>query len=165
MADEITALSLAGQLQGLYTDFTDSVRNMGSKASGKKGKSRLGYSVVHWLAGSHVKTERDLLCDKFLTDVEAFLQTFDYALEGISPEETQEACAAVADIMTQPVPSGSNSTTSLMKRAMVGHLKPYLKKLSQEKLREVKERLETSYSKSQRLPVEREVLKEIEALL
>ena len=162
MTEEITALSLAQEMEEIYHGFTDSVRSMGSR---KNGKSRLGTSVVHWMAGSHVKTERDILCDQFLQDVQRHLQTFDYALEGISEEEAQAACEVLADIMTEPLPAQSNSTTVLMKRAMIGQLMPYLGRLSTEKLAQIKERMESSYRKSQRLPVEREVLKELERLL
>ena len=165
MSEEITAMDLAEGLDKIYADFTESVKAMGSKHGGKFGKSRFGANVVHWIAGSHVKTERDVKCDQFLQDVESQLQTFDYALEAASDEEASNACAVIADIMSRPAPADSNATTDLMKRAMIGHLGPYLPRLSQDKLREIKDRMEQAYSKSQRLPVEKEILKQIEALL
>lgn len=164
MPEEITALSIAGKLQEIYNEFTDSIRSMGGRKNGRRGRSRLGSSVLHWIAGSHVKTERDLLCDKFVQDVESCLQDFDYALEGVPEEEAQAACAAAADILVQAIPAGSNSTTDLMKRAMIGHVKPYLARLSQDKLAELLARVESSYPRRQRLPVEQEVLKEIKKL-
>ena len=69
MDGEITALMLARQMEGIYTDFTEAIRSMGKKHG---RKSRLAGSVVHWLAGSHVRTERDVLCDKFLEDVVSY---------------------------------------------------------------------------------------------
>ena len=160
--EHITALSLAYQLDNIYVAFTDSIRSMGKKHS---GKSRLGSSVVHWLAGSHVRTERDVLCDQFLTDVKKHLELFQYALEGESEEQIQEACGVLADIMTQPQDAKANNTTSLMKRAMVRELMPFLSKLSKEKLTEIKQRMESNYRKSDRLPVERDLLKQIDQLL
>lgn len=165
MSEEIKAMDLAEGLDKIYADFTESVKSMGSKHGSKFGKSRFGANVLHWIAGSHVKTERDAKCDQFLQDVESQLQTFDYALETASDEEAEDACAVMADIMSRPAPPDSNATTDLMKRAMIGHLGPYLPRLSQDKLREIKDRLEQAYSRSQRLPVEKEILKKIEALL
>ena len=79
-----SAFQIARDLQGIYDGFTESIQSMGSKAKGKKGKSKLAESALHWIAGSRVKTERDVLCDKFLQDVQQQLQTLDYALEGLS---------------------------------------------------------------------------------
>lgn len=165
MSDEITAMDLAEGMDKIYADFTESVKSMGSKHGSKFGKSRFGANVIHWIAGSHVRTERDAKCDQFLQDVESQLQTLDYVLEAASDEEAENACAALASIMSRPVPADSNATTDLMKRAMIGHLEPYLPRLSQSTLREIKERLELAYSKSHRLPVENEILKKIDALI
>ena len=162
MAEEITLLALARQLEEIYESFTESIRSMGRK-NGRK--SRLAGSVVHWLAGSHVKTERDVLCEKFLNDVQKHLEVFGMAMEGAEEAEIREALEVVADVMTQPLDPSSNSTTVLMKRAMVGQLSPYLAYLSREKLEEIKDRMESAYKKSQRLPVEKTLLKEIDGLL
>ena len=163
-AEESTALTLAYQLEEIYQKFTDSIKKMGAK-HGKKGKSKLAASALHWIAGSHVKTERDVLCEKFLQDVEKHLELFDYALQDADKETAQEACAVLADTLTTTVGSGSNSTTDLMKRAMIGHIRPYLPMLSADKLQELKQKIESAYPKSQRLPVEKEVLKEMTRLL
>lgn len=158
MPDSITSLSIARELETIYEDFTKSIREMGAK-NGRKGKSRLAGSVVHWLAGSHVKTERDILCEKFLADVKKQLEMLDMALEGAGQEETQEALGVMADILCAPVKEASNSTTDLMKRAMISQALPYLPRLSRDKQAEIRDNLEKAYKKSQRLPVEKEVLK------
>ncbi|MBQ9030047.1 MAG: hypothetical protein IJ106_01160 [Parasporobacterium sp.] len=164
MQEEMTALSLAGDLEKIYSDFTDAIRSMGSK-NGRKGKSKLALSAMNWLTGGHIRTERDVLCEKFVQDVQKHLEIFDYALEDADETTAQEACAVLADTITTPIDPRSNSTTDLMKRAMIGRLIPYLPRLSREKLTELKEKLETAYPRNQRLPVERDVLKEIGKLL
>lgn len=163
--EEITALRIAQGLRDIYEEFTTSIRSMGKKINGKKTKSPFAQSALHWIAGSHIRTERDVLCDKFIEDVKKQLEMLDYALEGIPEEEVQRACWEVAEILSEPVPEQSNGTSSLMKRAMLGQVKPYLPRLSQEQLQALRDRIEGAYKKSQRLPVEQEVLKEIKKLL
>lgn len=164
-SDEITATQIAAGLKDIYEGFTEAIRSMGSKKDGKKTRSPLAQSALHWITGDRVKTERDVLCDKFLQDVQKQLQTLDLALEGLPEEEVQEACAVAADILTEPVPEKSNHTSALMKRAMVGQLLPYLSRLSRDKLVQLQQKIEGAYKRSQRLPVEQEVLKEISRLL
>lgn len=164
-SDEITACQIAQGLQDIYEGFTEAVRSMGSKKDGKKSKSPLAQSALHWIAGDRVKTERDILCDRFLQDVQKQLQLLDLALEGLPEAEVQEACAIAVDILTEPVPEQSNHTSALMKRAMAGQALPYLSRLSREKLEQIQQKIESAYKKSQRLPVEQEVLKEIRRLL
>ena len=83
----------------------------------------------------------------------------DYALEGASEEETQEALDVMAGILCAPVREASNSTSDLMKRAMISQAIPYLSRLSRSKQIEIRDSLERAYKKSQRLPVEKEALK------
>ena len=158
MPESITPLSIARDFETIYEEFTKAIREMGSK-NGRKGKSRLAGSVVHWLAGSHVKTERDILCEKFLADVKKQQEMLDYALEGASEEETQEALDVMAGILCAPVREASNSTSDLMKRAMISQAIPYLSRLSRSKQIEIRDSLEKDYKKSKRLPVEKEALK------
>ena len=164
-SDQITALQIAQELEVIYEGFTEAVRSMGKKMNGKKSKSPLAQSALHWIAGDRIKTERDILSDKFLKDVQKQLELLDLALEGLPEEEVQEACCVAADILTETVPEKSNSTTSLMKRAMAGQVLPYLPRLPREKLEQIRQKMESAYKKSQRLPVEQEVLKEIGRLL
>lgn len=161
----ITALQIAQGLSDIYDGFTESIRSMGSKANGKKGRSRFGLSALQWITGGHIKTERDVLCERFVQDVQKQLQTLDYALEGLPEEEAEEACAQAAMILSQPVPGDSNSTTVLMKRAMLSQVFPYLPRLSRPHLEIIRDRIEEAYRKSQRLPVETQVLKTIRGLL
>ena len=163
--EEITALQIAQGLETIYNEFTQSIRAMGGVINGKKTKSPFVQSALHWIAGSHIKTETDVLCDKFLEDVQKQLQTLDYALEGLPQEQAQEALSAAAEILTQPLPEKSNGTSSLMKRAMIGQVLPLLPRLSRDKLIQIRDKMEAAYKKSQRLPVEQEVLKEIGRLL
>ena len=164
-AEPVTAQQIALGLQDIYEGFTEAIRSMGSKKDGKKGKSPFAQSALHWLTGDRVKTERDIICDKFLQDVQKQLQTLDLALEGLPEAEVQEACGIAADILTEPVPEQSNHSSALMKRAMAGQVIPYLSRLSREKLEQLQQKIETAYKKNQRLPVEQEVMKEIRRLL
>ena len=162
MSEEITAVSIAHGLEGIYLNFTDEIKNLGGKYG---GKGKFGNSVLHWITGSHVKTQRDILCEKFLSDVQGQLQLLDASFEGCDEQEVHDACAVVADILSEPVSPKSNGTSDLMKRAMISQLTPFLKGLTREKLEWTKSRIEAAYSKSQRLPVERDILKEINRLL
>lgn len=161
MSSESSAVNIVRSLEGVYQNFTDEVKKLGSKA----GRGKLGTSVVHWIAGSHVKTQRDVMCDKFFEDITSALKLLDESLQYADEEETREACDMLADILSATVPANSNSTTDLMKRAMLGQLKPYLPKISEGKLLEVKKRIEAAYSRWQRLPVEQDMLKEIDSYL
>jgi len=160
---QISAVGIAEGLKDIYAGFTESLS--ANTADGKKRQSRLTQSALQWITGGRVKTERDVLCDKFLQDVQKQLQMMDLALEGRPEEEVQEACAVAADILTEIVPEKSNHTSALMKRAMIGQVQPYLSRLSRVKLEELQKKIEGAYKKSQRLPVEQEVLKEIKRLL
>lgn len=162
MSEESTAVTIAHGIEEIFREFTDEVRKIGGKYG---GKGKMGSSVLHWLAGSHVKTQRDVLCEKFLSDVQAQLKLFDAALEDADEEEVSRACEVLAEVLSNPVPANSNSTTDLMKRAMLGQLKPYLPGLSREKLLWTKKRIEDAYTKWQRLPVERDMIRDIEACL
>lgn len=165
MQEEITVLDLAKGIRKLYGDFTEAVKELGGKSKGKNGSSKLGSSFAHWIGGSHVKTDRELLCEKFLQDVQSHLEMFLYALEGADEETRAQACAMVAETMFEPVPSKSNATTDLMKRAMIGQAKPILSYLKKEKLMELKRLLDASYNRWQRLPVEKEVSDEMGRLI
>ena len=86
------------------------------------------------------------------------------AAEYASREEAADAAALAVDIMSEPRPPKSDSTTDLMKRAMIGQAKPLFPYLRPEKRREVAERLKKAYSRWHRLPVETEVIRELERL-
>lgn len=162
---EISALELAGGLRDIYAEFTDSVRALGGKAKGKKYSGKMGESFAHWIGGAHVTTDREQLCQKFLRDVQERLELLSYALEGLDEESVARACGVAADVMMEPVPAKSDSTTDLMRRAMVGQILPFLPHLSAEKLTELKQQLDAAYTRWQRLPVEREVGKELTRLI
>ena len=59
---------IAGQLAGIYEDFTEAVQALGGK--GKKRSGKLVSSMAKWVGGSHVVTDREQLCQKFLADVD-----------------------------------------------------------------------------------------------
>lgn len=153
---------LAGKLKESYDEFTEAVSKLGRKAAGHAGGSKLGGSFARWLAGSYMSTPRDMLCDEFLTKVQGQLEVLRAALEDASPEAAAEACAVVADIMLCPVDGQSNSTTGLMKRAMVSQFLPLVPYLSQEKLEECCRRMTTAYRKRDLLPVEKQLIHAME---
>lgn len=153
---------MAGQMEDIYAEFTDSVRALGAKGTKRSGK--FGASMAHWVGGSHVATDREGLCEKFLADVQGHLDLFLLALEDAPESEAAEAAGIAAEIMLRPCPARSDATTDLMKRAMIGQAKPLLPFLTGEKLEELQERLKKSYGRWQRLPVEQEMIKEMEKL-
>ena len=67
--------------------------------------------------------------------------------------------------MLQPIPVESNSTTDLMKRAMRSQIKPLLPYLSRARLEQGMQQIQEGYRKRQLLPVEQELLREMERLL
>ena len=154
--------ALAAKVQETYEEFTQSVKDLGNKAV---GRSKMGGSFLRWIGGSHISTPRDQLCEVFLTKVQTQLEFFTTALEGASQEEQARACAVLADVMLQPVPVKSNSTTDLMKRAMVSQFRPFLPYLTRKKLGECLERMTSAYQRRQMLPVEKELVQDMEALL
>ena len=151
------ACELVKGIENIYIEFTESVQDVRKKQGGK-----LGSSVANWLTGGRVKTAKDLLCDKFITDIDSQLKLLDECLEDADENEITQACDMLADVLSEPRPADSNSTTDLMKRAMFGKLKPYLPGVSQEKLISIKQKTEAAYKKFQRLPVEKDMLKEID---
>ena len=42
----------------------------------------MGNSFLHWIGGSHIRTDRDRLCEEFLEKVQAQLELIRTALEG-----------------------------------------------------------------------------------
>lgn len=155
----------AERLQQIYDDFTQSVQDLGNKAKGRAGSSKIGNSFLHWIGGGHIRTDRDRLCEEFLEQVQRFLEEMRVTLETATPEEAAELCGQVGDVMLAPIPVRSNATTDLMKRAMRSQFKPFLPYLRPERLRQAQSRIMEGYRKRDLLPVERELLQEIERLL
>lgn len=156
---------LAAKITEIYHTFDEAVQAMGSKAKGGKRHSKMGASLANWIAGSHVTTERELLCEQFLNQVQSQLEFLQTAMEGAEPEEVAAACRIVADVMLEPQPVKSNSTTVLMKRAVVGQLKPLLPCFPRDLARECLERMREAYPKHTQLPVEKELMRQLERRL
>lgn len=165
MSGAIRLEELAGSLAEIYRDFDEAVQAMGSKAKGGKRHSKLGASLATWIAGSHVTTERDLVCERFLTQLQSQLEFLRTAMEGAEPGEIAAACRIAAEVMLEPQPVSSNSTTVLMKRAVVGQLEPLLPYFPRELVRECLERMREAYPRRTQLPVEKELMKRMEACL
>lgn len=163
-SEKIALLEQAEKFRAIYEDFTKSVRELGNKAKGRAG-SKIGNSFAHWIGGGHIRTDRDRLCEEFLEHVQSQLELFQTCFEGASPEEVTQACNLVADVMLQPIPVESNSTTDLMKRAMRSQIKPLLPYLSRARLEQGMQQIQEGYRKRQLLPVEQELLREMERLL
>ena len=74
--EELALCGMAKQLEDIYREFTDSVKALGSKSKdGKRSRStKMGSSIAHWVGGSHVTTDRETLCEKFLADVKGQLE-------------------------------------------------------------------------------------------
>lgn len=162
--DAVSLKEMAEYLGKIYDDFIASVRALGAKKKDGKRSTKMGSSMAHWIGGGHVTTDREGLCEKFLADVQAHLELFQMALECAGKEEAAEAAAIAVDIMMEPCPPKSDSTTDLMRRAMIGQAKPLLPYLTPEKRQEKLELLKKSYSRWHRLPVEQEMIRELEAV-
>lgn len=157
-------LEQAEKLRTIYEDFTQSVKDLGNKAKGHSG-SKFGNSFAHWIGGGHIRTDRDRLCEEFLEHVQSHLEFLQTCLEGATPEEAAQVCGAVADVMLEPIPVRSNATTDLMKRAMRSQLRPLLKYLTKERLELGCQQIREGYRNRELLPVEREMLKEMERMI
>ena len=157
-------LEHAEKLRTIYEDFTQSVRGLGNKAKGHAG-SKFGNSFAHWIGGGHIRTDRDRICEEFLEQVQSHLEFLETCLEGATREEAAQVCGVVADVMLEPIPVRSNATTDLMKRAMRSQFKPFLKYLTKERLELGRRQIQEGYRTRELLPVEREILKEIDRLI
>lgn len=167
MSEQVENAALMEQAQKLktiYEDFTQSVRDLGNKAKGH-ASSKFGNSFAHWIGGGHIRTDRDRICEEFLEQVQSHLEFLQTCLEGATPEEAAQVCGAVADVMLEPIPVRSNATTDLMKRAMRSQFKPMLKYLTKERLELALQQIQEGYRTRELLPVERELLKDIQKRL
>ena len=166
MREQAELVQCAETLREMYDEFTQSVQDLGNKAKGRStAGNKMGNSFLHWVGGSHIRTDRDRLCEEFLEKVQAQLELIRTALEGAGAEETAEVWNAVADVMLEPSPGRSNATTDLMKRAMCSQFQPMLAFLTPEQLRGHYDRLKAAYRPRDLLPVEKELLREMERRL
>lgn len=166
MREQAELVQCAETLREMYDEFTQSVQDLGNKAKGRStAGNKMGNSFLHWVGGSHIRTDRDRLCEEFLEKVQAKLELIRTALEGAGAEETAEVWNAVADVMLEPIPGRSNATTDLMKRAMCSQFQPMLAFLTPEQLRGHYDRLKAAYRPRDLLPVEKELLREMERRL
>lgn len=154
----------AEELRGLYEEFTESVQGLGKKAKGHAG-NKMSNSFLRWVGGSHVRTDRDRLCEEFLEKVQTHLELVRTALEDSSAEEKAVVWGSVAQVMLEPFPGDSNSTTNLMKRAMCSQFQPMLACLTAEQIQPLYDRLKKAYRPRDLLPVEKTLLKEMEQRL
>ena len=162
-SDTISLDSVALELQTIYDGFTESVKALGGK--GKKTSGKLKEGLLHVVAGGHIKGERELLCEKFLADVQKQMEMLSMYMEGASDEEKTSACTIAVRILTRPCPSKSNATTDLMKRAMIGQAEPILKYVPKEVLAEQVAAMKAEYGRFSMLPVEKQVKRAMEDLI
>lgn len=151
----------AEKLNMIYDEFTAAVASLGSKVKGKRGSGKMSSSFAHWIGGSHVVTDREHLCEKFLADVQRQLELLQLSLGHLRTEEASRVCTIIATVLLQPRPANSNATTDLMKRAMVGQVKPFLPYLPKEQLLYLQKQMEAAYGRWKMLPVEKEIYREI----
>jgi hypothetical protein len=155
----------AGKLFDIYEKFTEKVQSLSKKVNGKKRSSKFAGSFAHWIGGSHIKTEREVICEQFLEDVQALLAVLQEKIESCDAEETTKICDEVAQIIMQPRDASSDSTTDLMKRAMIGQIEPFLEYVSTEKLTQLKTEMENAYGLRQMLPVEKNIYKTVKRMI
>lgn len=166
MEEAMSTAPLMGQvdmIRASYEEFVQSVQDLGNKSKGHTaGNNKMGGSFLRWIAGSHVSTPRDLLCEQFLEKVEGQLVQFSALLEEAETGERSEACDALAELMLEVRPMKSNSTTDLMRRAMASRFTPYLPQLTTEALTKHTEAYKTAYRPRDLLPVEKTLLADLE---
>ena len=150
-------------IRASYEEFVQSVQDLGNKAKGHTaGSNKMGGSFLRWIAGSHVSTPRDVLCEQFLEKVEGQLAQFSALLDEAEAGERSAACDALAELMLEVRPMKSNSTTDLMRRAMASRFTPYLPQLTTEALAKHTEAYKTGYRPRDLLPVEKTLLADLE---
>lgn len=155
----------AKRLSDIYEEFTEAVQALGGKAKGRSRSSKMSGSFAHWIGGSHVVTDRESLCEKFLADVQGHLELMQTALEGAGENAAEEVSSILADIIMEPRPAKSDSTTDLMKRAMTGQIRPFLTYLPADKLLGLQKQMDASYGRWKMLPVEKEIYQEMKRLI
>ena len=158
-------IEAANKLSDIYEGFTEAVQALGNKSKGRARSSKMGGSFAHWIGGSHVVTDRESLCEKFLADVQGHLEILQIAIESVSLQEASEICTIIANIMMEPRPAKSDATTDLMKRAMIGQVKPFLSYVPKEQLAKLQQQMENAYGRWKMLPVEKEIYKEVKYLI
>ncbi len=155
----------ARNLNEIYEQFTEKVQKLSKKTNGKKRSSKFAGSFAHWIGGTHIKTEREIICEQFLEDVQVLLSALQEKIDSCEGEEVTKICDEVAQIIMQPVDAASDSTTDLMKRAMIGQIEPFLEYVSTEKLKQLKADMEGAYSVRQMLPVEKNIYKMVKRMI
>mgnify|MGYP003289920437 CR=1 FL=1 len=149
----------------IYEDFTKKVQSLGSKAKGGKRSSKFAGSFAHWIGGSHIKTEREVFCEQFLEDVQEQLEIIWNIVNESDDVKASKICNEVAEILMETRDALSDSTTDLMKRAMIGQVEPFLPYVSKEKLTQLKSDMENAYGIRKMLPVEKNIYKAVKKLL
>ena len=136
----------AQKLKAIYDNFTESVRDLGNKAKGRSS-SKFGNSFAHWIAGGHIRTDREQLCEEFLDQVERHLEFFANLPGGRQRRRRGPGMQRGGDVILEPIPEHSNATTDLMKRAMRSKLKPMLKYLTPQRLELASRQIQEGYRK------------------
>lgn len=152
---------LAEGLRDIYAGFLQDLEEAYQKTQRKSFGGKVAVGAMQWIAGSYIKTERQLLCLQFQKEVKEYLAHLEQVLETEDEPDVSSALETVVDILTEPVDPRSNTTADLMRRAMILEAKPYLSRISASKRRQIRTRLERAYDRSQWLPVETEVMKEL----
>ena len=161
MTDQGRGQELAEGLREIYSRFLQALEESFQKTQRKSFGSKVAAGAMEWIGGSHIKTERQMLCLQFQKEVKEQLARMDQALEMEDGESVSSALETAVDILTEPVDPRSNQTADLMRRAMILEAKPYLSRISEKKRWQVLIRLERTYTRNQWLPVEKEVMKEL----
>lgn len=161
MAEQRSALELAEGLKDIYGRFLQALEEAYQKNQLKPFGSKVAAGAREWIGGSLIKTERQVLCMQFQKDVKEQLKQMENALETEEADRICETLGVAVEILTQPVDPRSNTTADLMRRAMIREAKPYLSRISEEKRKQIRIRLERAYTKKQWLPVEEEIIKEL----
>lgn len=160
MPTEKSGRELAEELREIYARFLRDLEASYQKTQAKSFGKKVAAGAMQWVAGSYIKTERQMLCMQFQKDVKEQLARMEQALTGEDAEQQAAALEIAVDILTEPVNPRSAATADLMRRAMILEAKPYLSKIAKEKRRKIQVRFERAYPRKLWLPVEEEIMKE-----
>ena len=161
MTDMKSGQELAEELRDIYSWFLQALEEAYQKTQRKSFGNKVASGAMQWIAGSYIKNERQMLCLQFQQKLKEQLSQMERALETEDAEHVSCALEAAVDILTEPVDPKSNATADLMRRAVILEAKPFLSRISETARRRILVRLERAYHRTQWLPVEEEVIKEL----
>ncbi len=146
------------ELIEIYNNFTEALSQL---SMGDTLGDRFGENLLYAIGTGHYKYERKRCCDNFTAQVDQQIGLILSDIETSDPAQIQQAISIVADLMLKTVPVESYRPDDLMVRAMVVKFQPLVSFLPKDRLRVHLDEMEAAYPKRLRMPVERNLIKEM----